>query len=136
MNNLQTLKNRIVAVVPEIMELKFGCELYHGIATFYLDMNRNGEIWVLQDNQVKLKNWFIKDIQILGRPITLADVLRAIGNMLIIVDSEGNFYKMQMKLSDKLPKLGSHLGTWDLTKDLDGQSEDTIEFLLEIIPEK
>lgn len=65
-----------------------------------------------------------------GRPIRLADVLLAIGNMLTIVDCDGNFYQMKMKLSDKEPKFEKHLGKWNLRiDDLTQQSEAFIDFL-------
>lgn len=65
--------------------------------------------------------------------IELQHILRAIGNMMIIMDCFGNVYRMEMKLSDKLPKLGEHLGTYDLTIPLDQQIPEVIDFLHSII---
>lgn len=69
------------------------------------------------------------------RPIHLADVLLAIGNLLVIVDCGGNFYRMSMKLSDKLPKLDPKNGTakWNLRKTLEDQDPATITFIASLL---
>lgn len=70
------------------------------------------------------------------RPIRLADVLVAIGNMMVIVDARGNFYKLEMKLSDKMPSFDEKAGTakWNLLKDdLREQREETLEFIANLL---
>lgn len=67
------LRDAIVAAVPEIEELKFGCR---GI--------KYAEVWVLTHNgwQTEKGSWQGKSLMpkenIIGRPITLADVWQAI----------------------------------------------------------
>ena len=70
------------------------------------------------------------------RPIRLTDVMRTVNNLLFIVDGNGNFYHLKMKLSDRFPTFDSGRGTqiWDLADDdLNNQSEATISFLHEIL---
>lgn len=68
-----------------------------------------------------------------SRPITLADVLIAINNMLVIVDASGNFYRMKMMASYNVPRLGNFLGKWDLSQDFDHQSEAFYLFAWELL---
>lgn len=74
-------------------------------------------------------------IQTFHNTITLADVLRAIGNMLVMVDCWGNFYHMKMKMSDKLPTFDKEAGSvrWNLSLPLDEQQPEVIEFLAKIL---
>jgi hypothetical protein len=70
------------------------------------------------------------------RPIRLADVLLAIGNMLIVVDAEGNFYRLKMMLNWKVPRItkDSHLGKWNLrADDLSQQSPETVDFIYSLL---
>lgn len=68
--------------------------------------------------------------------IRLADVLLAIGNMLVVVDCWGNMYQLSMKLSDKLPKFDKKNPTarWNLRRDnLEDQSPETLEFISKVL---
>jgi len=70
----------------------------------------------------------ISVFEILGHPIQLHHVLQAIDSVYYGVDGNGQF----MGFDDH----GAFFDTkvfWDLTKPLDGQSEETISFLLEIL---
>lgn len=60
------------------------------------------------------------------RPITLADVLRAIGE---VTSLDATIYGAELIMTT----LVCEEGRWDLTKDIDGQSPETIAFLESIL---
>ena len=137
MTNLEKLTQRIHKLVPEILELKFGCEVEEKPA--FGSAFRNHEplsgkwIATVQDRTgawmfpsdigfVRVKeSELLKWHTILGRTITLADVLRAI------------------KEKSGTPTIDcTHVANtlWNLAADdLSLQSNECIEFLLEVIPE-
>src|SRR3990167_6732675 len=134
----QKLKEVIQKANPEIMELKFGCEISNGeeVRTivrddkaFWYYQTERGMVGKFNSNAFPFKkkdrvmlagrDWFI-----LGRPIRLSDVLWAINKYVkpqdgIAIPSEG---WIENEACNKLAQ-------WDLTKDLDHQSGETIEFL-------
>lgn len=150
MKNLEKLKKAIIKEIPEIVELKFGCEieielterhLYQHIKEVYLGeskgMNhyyyfKNGKKGVLR--LAKYDEFEI--IKIIGRPITLSDILRVLGKMPprefpLFVSVTGCFYE------DYKNDMSSVLAKWNLSKNnLDLQSKPTIDFLTEIICKK
>ena len=75
-NNLITLENAIYNSIPRLMELSSGCEVKDSnqeIATIVRNYN-NGVIAVVY-KRGNLDVHLVKDIQILGHPILLNDVL-------------------------------------------------------------
>lgn len=145
MNNLSFVKSKVIEAVPEIMELKFGCRfIWKEIVKDYYEDGYTAifENWKSRIEKtirclMHLGQQGIVEqshiVKILGRPITLEDVLFT---MLLkwhaqkrnfLISSSGMFVKME----GGLPFV--YDVSWDLTKDLDGQSEETIGFLAEIL---
>ena len=116
---MNKLKQKIIEVVPEIIELKFGCKILekrennfgdviwtnHIILGEYYNFNHNGiyeysvipnlcfnvehEEWRLPADEIQER---IDDgeLKILGRPIRLADVLLAIGKECMDIKKYGD----------------------------------------------
>ena len=85
-DNYQKLREIIIAANPEIMELKFGCEVSAGkvILCELRELTNDYAVNVI-DNNGYSRTYIVTDIyseqyqnQILGREIRLADVLNAI----------------------------------------------------------
>jgi len=155
MDKYNELRTRINKHCPHLMELRFGCELKvedddarlgPEVGKFIRVDDKDGkDIWadvaVLRQGIVEggsryrvLEGAYIKEI--LGIPPTLQDVLVAMQNnidaMYSIMPSsmvkwEGVFVTMDningIEMRDK----------YDLTKPLSEQSEETLDFLLEVI---
>lgn len=125
-DKLQKLTKAIQKAVPEIMELKFGCRIL---------TTRGKELFVSNENIDIIKS-FDTEIEILGRPITLEDVLVAMRKKHdrdITIDARGVFlsYEDDEKLDTR-----NFLQTdfsWQLNKPLHEQSKETIDFLYDLI---
>lgn len=130
MPNLQKLKEIIWKANPEILELKFGCEFEdNGIMI--------GDSMCLYDkDDIDTASDNLDGIgEILGRPITLAAVLLAI-------EQKFQFYASWTQQTNAilellLPKYDNgtlvHDAYWDLTKDLEGQSNECIDFISKVL---
>lgn len=128
--HLEYIVKKCAEANPEIMELKFGCEIYHGVTAIFLGINNNGELWVSEEGQTKTKFWGISDIKILGREIQLSDVLLLpIGP--IFIDNWGCFWKFTKSLHSY--EIESCKIYWNLLKPLSGQSPETLAFLAELL---
>lgn len=129
MTDLEKVRAAIIEAVPEIMELKFGCRFkFNGGPNGVLLNNRECKHsqflvhWPLLQPKFDRLDWRDMDIEILGRPITLADVLRAIG----IHGKEGVY-------PPELLAVG-HPARWNLAKDnLDDQSPEVCDFLTSVL---
>lgn len=143
-----TLTEKIISLVPEIVELKFGCRVIvhlgykdeEAIITRWLDTSRNMPQWVVWPIP-ESGRWFEyctdkSKMTILGRPITLADVLRAIGQQYgdsrLMVNNLGGF---RIYYSGDVMPGWEDVGSprWNLSQDLDGQSEETKAFISKIL---
>jgi len=106
----QEVKNKIIEAVPEIRyKVCPVCEQRAGLSGYC----KCGA--------------FLKEKEI-TRPIQLADVLRAIGiikDSSWVIDAIGRIY-------NQFPSESLHCD-WDLSKDFDGQSDETKEFLYNIL---
>ncbi len=115
----QQLKEVIQKSNPEIMELKHGCKVIYAD-----EMSEPGEVllgmYEMNFEKTKVFNPYNKDdsgnlIEILGRPIRLADVL-------IVLEPSDNWKK------DELLEL------WNLKdNNLDNQSDECKEFLIKLL---
>lgn len=119
-SNLEQLKKKIQEANPEIMEVKFGCEIRTPFTTYVIGKHTPDKENV---------------IEILGRPIRLADVLLALENEYqaqdksYAVDGEGTFIFV-----NKDVEMTWVNGSWNLKSDsLDKQSPETINFLMELL---
>ena len=135
---LEELKKKIIEVVPEIMELKTGCRVKLKIKD---DWFKNPEqVFTIARKEVMFKpsTWSLVEVhqasfdetnfEILGRDITLEDVLRAIhkaGNSALI-NQVGDFCKSYAYDNDSICQ-------WILGQPLHLQSEETINYLHSII---
>lgn len=130
----QLVKEAIIKAVPGILDLKLGCEVI-----------TNEEPWIFcmvvtppegkdirlayqyDENGIYADCHFSKNkiVEIIGRPITLADVLIAIVEKYSI--SERDFYILEL--------IENHGKCWDLSQDFDHQSEETYNFLWSLLCE-
>lgn len=127
MTNYEKIKRAVIKAVPEVMELKFGCKVQTHIypsypieLTVFRKEYKTGVVSCL-DKENELCYLSENDIEILGRPITLADVL-------IVVRKVGYDSTEEWQWT-----LSNILDSWNLTKTLEDQSEKTLEFLAGII---
>lgn len=145
MNKLQLLTDRICELVPDIKELRFGCRIIDGIRgngiivgveAMYPETDSYLQIYEATPKRVELSPLGLW--KIIGRDITLADVLLALkksdedypihidfffddGDSVTITQAKGH-------------PIINKKGTWNLTKNaLHEQDEETIDFLYSII---
>lgn len=139
------LHQKIIEFVPEIKELKFGCRFS------FIDGSRSCVVLDITHKHLDFMvylpgiGWKIdrlarKDVdgymKILGRPITLADVLRAIhltapaNKTLVTLESDGQFIIKRYDDNGKTVEGGPR---WNLSTDLDGQSEECKAFLSKVL---
>ncbi len=143
--NLQPLKEIIWKAVPEILELKFGCELkYPGYerATLCGQQINFWKVYCKRKNEVCFNTvtpgqlQFSEVIQILGRPIRLADVLMVVEKskptQLWYVKADGTFCSARY---DELNNKGlKRHAEWNLLDDnLDNQSDECKQFLIDLL---
>ena len=160
----QQLKNKIIEAVPEIMNLKFGCkfeiknenykeEKKEGLFDYfivnnkewkrgnkrYLDYTVFGGIQNGWQGQMRTKD--LEDIEIIGRPITLEDVLVALNKnrpltksgYIDAIDSSGEFITI---CGNDEPWARQPQIKWQLNKPLEKQSDETKEFLYNLLIKK
>lgn len=122
----EELKRVIQEAVPEIMELKFGCEIGDGEFNFIIYRETKKNFWVKETNARGSIYQFPKPLKIsiiLGRPIRLADVLLTI--------KKRSSKIMQIYVSDQEVATVSR---WNLSDDnLDNQSDETKMFLYQLL---
>jgi hypothetical protein len=138
MTNYDQLKQVIQAANPEIMELKFGCEIISGKQIFQvIDVDKANNDYLLFHSELGIHNSSMVINQILGRPIRLADVLLAVDEKFglenpYLVGFEGMIYKIA-EGETELTNL-KHLAQWNLKDDnLDHQSDECKEFLNDLL---
>ena len=167
------IKAKIIELVPEIVEPRFGCSFVVKKQTPFEDLGieegdyislfdwefdsqsflrpkkfrtalyvhksegavtdyKNPKVVTVADFDSLLKNG---NIEILGRPITLTDVLRAIGSLTITtrgdealkIDTLGNMEYYHS--GDIMPGWEIAPVKWNLTTDYDGQTQEVKEFI-------
>ncbi|UPJ35837.1 hypothetical protein IVB45_02155 [Bradyrhizobium sp. 4] len=133
MTKLDQVRAAIIKAVPEIVELKFGCQvLVDGevmIATYWNTSNDSLDVYAPEQQELlhHTFNLYPKEYEILGRPIRLADCLVAIdqrcrGDNFATVASNGWFH------------YGGTRAFWNLrTDDLSQQSPECISFLHDLL---
>ena len=129
---IETIRQVCIKANPEIVELKFGCEVINNGISRFVTENRGNEIVTFSggisfSNKIKA---FMENFEIIGRPIRLADVLLAIKD--IPVEK-----KINILGNDHMPQNSTlaHIVTfWKLDKDdLTIQSPETIAFIYELL---
>ena len=123
----QKVENKIRELVPELMELSFGCEVVtkkENPPLVFINKETSGKYNFLnRDNEVT-GTFFWGDFEIIGHPIHLEHVLRAVE----IVNYA--FFR------DKIPPRTffiSFFNYYNLNKPFSEQSEDLYKFLAEVL---
>lgn len=140
MENYQKLKEVIQAANPEIMELKFGCEVQRDeeVLTFISDYYFEG-IGDRQWKKVTLRgeagNVFemaemdLSKYKVLGRPIRLADVLLA-----MIAETDRQTTNKEIRKMNYSQRTLKILAKWNLKDDnLDHHSDEIKQFLIDLL---
>lgn len=131
MNNnphLKTVRDAVILACPDIMELKYGCRIIHYYDHFdgsheeeSIVTSKNGneiQVFTKPHSIVTVKEFNEEDFEVLGRPITLANVLS------LLVNRKNPYDRTAEN------KICTTVYSWDLTNDdLNLQSEATLEFL-------
>ena len=134
MNHKETIK-QIQKLVPSIMALEFGCVVETNIFPSYPCHFRlcyktwKSDILVCENNKEGQALLSMNDCEILGKPITLATVLLAIGTTeyanKVGCDANGDMVKIET-YEDRTRTRAD----WDLSKDnFNDQSEETKTFI-------
>jgi hypothetical protein len=141
MKPLAKIRAACIAANPEIVQLKFGCRVrYQGENWNVARLTGAAQIGVLlahpdgeevtrfEDTRTSTREKF--GFEIIGRPITLADVLLPIGDRQgrLRVDSSGWFEAM-----DNTDNQFIRTAHWNLRVSLEDQSEGTIEFIAALL---
>lgn len=130
---LNKLRKIIIKSVPSILELKFGCDVSFNDGYKYICVGKSDdyfEYWKdkgdgQRSNFTVSERNFGKPKEILGRPITLEDVLLAIG-----VGWAKDRQTGKIELDMRIVKL---LTLWTPTNPLSQQSPEVWKFLLDIL---
>ena len=125
MKNLEKLRKIIIKEIPEIIELKFGCEIKYNFGGKKKDIiayvEDNDNIGTVSGGL----HTALGEFEIIGRPISISDVLRVMGGVL------NGSCSCLFKKSD----LDNFIfRKWNLEEDdINKQSEDTIDFLYNLL---
>ena len=136
MTNYEKIRAATNKACPELLELTFGCEVGIGEwrdATSYIVLNGKPHNLTIMTDEGRIVDGFMLggNWTIFGKPPELQNVLRALDKASedIVMNLEGNF--MEYIYHEGLEYLGH---TYDLTKPLHEQSEQTLEFLASLLP--
>lgn len=123
------VKQRIIELVPEIMELKFGCQMEHmptGKIGTYLGLGSDQKVIAYAWGVKTIEDKFLKP---LGRPIQLHHVLQAIAAMSLVetvtVDENGSF----TTFLNGVANLHKDIPSFDFALDYDNQDQTTRDFI-------
>ena len=124
MTKLEKIRQIVIEAVPEIVELKFGCEYidHKGDIIIFVKTSGNHHFGLLKRSISNTLYSCIKsDAKIIGRPITLPDVLLAWkekhGNKIL---GKGNWQRIVV--------------LWNLKDDnLENQSKEMIDFIYNLL---
>lgn len=119
-SNLEIIKEKVIEVVPEILEVKNGCLVKGG-----------GIIWndgLYFNYDEMTDNLDIDETEIIGRLIQLSDVLRALDlnstDEKTRLSASANYFRIDYKEDSCI---------WDLSKPLEEQSEEVLDFLVKLL---
>ena len=132
---LQQLKANIYQSLPDLMELGVGCEFnskYYGKITATKITNYGNGVYSIygfdEKEGLPRDNYYPRDLEILGRPITLPDVLRWMSGLEIFKNRVGR--RGNLGYIDERAEL---LEMWNYLKyTIDDQSDQLIEFLFNL----
>lgn len=131
---LQELTNKIKKIIPEIEELEFGCkvqlkeDISNGKIKYYSIVKREHNSYQLYNSRKGSIFWKTEQnfYKIIGRPITLEDILRCLEKSL------NSSYQIRDTGEILIMGIPSDI-YWKLGKPLDEQSEETIKELNNLI---
>jgi hypothetical protein len=132
MTPLNIIKQAVWKAIPEIKELKFGCEIeYMPTGRKDVFLNGSGTFWAVHVFALGAaqpeESIFYK---ILGRPITLADVLFILSDLHSFVCSPVGACSLLVETKEDKPRSFS----WNLLNDnLDHQSQECLDLLASIL---
>jgi hypothetical protein len=140
----EEVRAKVIEAVPDILELKFGCRVvWRTIPGIYVGENFAGNDIVYMDFGRQAKITYGEFEEIIGRPITLSDVLIAIKkNIGLYDDTPCRPYPYDATLEEQedvrihntaVERWMIMLKTWNLTKNYEDQSEATLRFIHSII---
>ncbi len=145
MTNKEQCEKRIRELVPSLQELEFGCEIKNNLTDAVLHVVENCDPMANEDCDITLfsnSSLYLfeasskdKDLEILGKPIHLEDVLRAIDKHL----GEEDSWEYAVRADGEIVKdygEGRHdtVGIkYDLSKPFSEQPEEVYEFLNTIL---
>ncbi len=135
--NIQKLKKVIQEANPEIMELKFGCEFKYQDRLHRIVQKIKGNMYLGGDGKIWSYEMLTqaKYLEILGRPIRLADVLLALEEQVKINmrDSKREVELLSNNMEYLWAETKNIIKYWNLKKDFDNQSDKCKELLVKIL---
>lgn len=146
MSKLEAVRAKVIEAVPEIVELHSGVHIYvpnhttqkkHG-GSYATYLGKQGcGIKVLWEDGKKGLFHESTVFDVIGRPITLADVLRAIEGLdgpELAVNNEGQFFVfLGAGNGERSDSWEGTTTAWNLALPLDEQEPEVIEFLHKIL---
>ncbi len=135
-NPLSQIQQAVHKACPELLELSFGCKIkYHDdfpMRFIVHENDDNNSIGLYEKNNTVQGIEDIKEFEILGHPIQLQHVLRAMEANVqsVTIECDGNwklYESLDMWVAQRIKY------NWDLTKDLNGQSPETLEFIASLL---
>lgn len=135
---LEEIRLVCIEVNPEIVELKSGCWFDIGgerkIIMFPDGVSQEGRSFLANDNILYSRELLLlsKNIRIIGRSITLPDILMAFDVALerIRVTERGFFMELDDQEDEQFCfSRDGELVAWDLHRGVDGQDDFTIDFI-------
>lgn len=147
LSKLQAIREAVIKAVPEILELKFGCEIFRegaqkkeficGMFSDKVALVRVDELGTWMPFEIPMppasQEWIV-----IGRPIRLADVMIAWAKRRADLVASPSFQKEGLCCLVPAPGCECPIAPgytyWNLRKDsLEDQSEETIEFLYKLL---
>ena len=150
MTNLQKLKKAIIKEIPELEELRIGTKLINKDVGGAHSLIVNKRAWEDTFSVWGWDGWFdsiwVKENYKISNTITLANILKVLGSLnknygdhnvtvncgryhFSNKESNKEYYHIETKGNPFFAK-------WNLSKNLDDQSKETIDFLTDIICKK
>ncbi len=126
---MEKLKQKIYKLLPDLKELEFGCEIEGNHAIVVLSNNKEVLLFWKKSKTFKWYNIERFEYKIIGKPIGLAEVLRALGEKYAF---EGTGMLLKREFGSDYYSCAGML-YWNLKENLDNQSKEVIEFLNKLI---
>ena len=143
MTKEQKIMNKIQELIPEIMELKKFCFLRkkdNDLLTYIIKERPWENTFQIVDwNGWQSEKFIRNDYKIIGRDITLEDVLRVIHKKYcdyLLIDTQGQFCEKYISGKHNLASYKETGIYWKLGKSIEGQLQKTKDFIYSIFFDK